>query len=136
MVNSGPDAEAFPQELTTYTEETTSQRIPPMIYIEGVNQETRPTRILENKKPARIHEICKIVKQMSDKQLIKVHYQEDIQSPSIQGILTANSPTAQEYWDEDFSNVTSIQHGLNSLSFNTLAANLDLHSLTLRNQPD
>ena len=29
-----------------------------------------------------------------------------------------------------------VQHGLNSLSFNTLAANLDLHSLTLRNQPD
>ena len=29
-----------------------------------------------------------------------------------------------------------VQHGLNSLSFNTLAANLDLHSLALRNQPD
>ena len=42
----------------------------------------------------------------------------------------------QEYWEEDFSNVTSVQHGLNSLSFNTLAANLDLHSLALRNQPD
>ena len=42
----------------------------------------------------------------------------------------------QEYWDEDFSNVTSVQHGINSLSFNTLAANIDLHLPTLRNQPD
>ena len=56
--------------------------------------------------------------------------------PSIQGVITANSPTVQEYWDEDFSNVTSVQHGLNSLSFNTLAANLDLHLLALRNQLD
>ena len=36
-VNSGPDAEAFPQELTNYTEEVSSQRIPPMVYIEGNN---------------------------------------------------------------------------------------------------
>ena len=50
--------------------------------------------------------------------------------------MTANSPTLQEYWDEDFSNVTSVQHSINSLSFNTLAANIDLQSLTLRNQPD
>ena len=28
-VNSGPDAEAFPQELTNYTEKISSQRIPP-----------------------------------------------------------------------------------------------------------
>ena len=56
--------------------------------------------------------------------------------PSIQGVITANSPTIQEYWDEDFLNVTLVQHGLNSLSFNTLAANLDLHSLAMRNQPD
>ena len=76
------------------------------------------------------------MKQKSNKQLIKAHYQEDIQSHQYQGVITANSPTVQEYWDEDFSNVTSVQHGLNSLSFNTLAANLDLHSLALRNQPD
>ena len=56
--------------------------------------------------------------------------------PSVQAIITANSPTLQEYWDEDFSNITSVQHGINSLSFNTLAANIDLQSLTLRNQPD
>ena len=136
MVNSGPDAEAFPQELTTYTEETTSQRIPPMIYIEGVNQETRPTRILESNKTSEnsrnLQNRETDVRQAVDQGPLSRRYTE----PSIQGILTANSPTAQEYWDEDFSNVTSIQHGLNSLSFNTLAANLDLHSLTLRNQPD
>ena len=32
-VNSGPDAETFSQELTNYTEEVSSQRIPPMVYI-------------------------------------------------------------------------------------------------------
>ena len=45
--------------------------------------------------------------------------------PSVQAVITANSPMLQEYWDEDFSNVTSVQHGINSLSFNTLAANID-----------
>ena len=38
-VNSGPDAEAFPQELTNYMEEVSSQRIPPMVYTEGNNRE-------------------------------------------------------------------------------------------------
>ena len=56
--------------------------------------------------------------------------------PSVQALITANSQTLQEYWDKDFSNVTSVQHGINSLSFNTLAANIDLQLLTSRNQPD
>ena len=43
-VNSGPDAEAFPQELTNYMEEVSSQRIPPMVYIEGNNCENRSVR--------------------------------------------------------------------------------------------
>ena len=54
----------------------------------------------------------------------------------MQAVITANLPTVQEYWDEDFSNITSVQHGINSLSFNTLAANIDLQSLTSRNQPN
>ena len=29
-----------------------------------------------------------------------------------------------------------MQHGINSLSFNSLAANIDLQSLTSKNQPD
>ena len=45
MVNSGPDAEAFPRELMNYTEEISSQRIPPMVYIEGNNHENMSTRI-------------------------------------------------------------------------------------------
>ena len=56
--------------------------------------------------------------------------------PSTQIAATINSPTLHEYWDEDFSNVTSVQHGLNSLSFNTLAVNIDLQPFTSRNQPD
>ena len=43
-VNSGPDAEAFPQELMNYTEEVSSQRIPPMVYIEGNNCENCSVR--------------------------------------------------------------------------------------------
>ena len=54
----------------------------------------------------------------------------------MQIVATINSLTLHEYWDEDFSNVTLVQHGLNSLSFNTLAANIDLQSFTSRNQPD
>ena len=54
----------------------------------------------------------------------------------MQTVATINSLTLHEYWYEDFSNVTSVQHGLNSLSFNTLAANTDLQPFTSRNQPD
>ena len=136
MVNSGRDTEAFPQQLTNYTEETSSQRIPPMVYIEGGNHENIPTRVFrsnrtsENSWNLQNHETD--VKQAVDQGPLSRRYTE----PSIQGVITANSPTVQEYWDEDFSNITSVQHGLNSLSFNTLAANLDLHLLTLRNQLD
>ena len=38
-VNSGLDTEAFPQELANYMEEVSSQRIPPMVYIDGNNCE-------------------------------------------------------------------------------------------------
>ena len=34
-VNSGPDTETFPQQLTNYTEEVSSQRIPPMVNMHG-----------------------------------------------------------------------------------------------------
>ena len=44
-VNSGPDTEAFPQELTNYTEEISSQRIPPMVYIDGNNHENMSIRV-------------------------------------------------------------------------------------------
>ena len=47
----------------------------------------------------------------------------------MQTVATINSPTLHEYWDKDFSNVTSVQHGLNSLLFDTLAANIDLQLL-------
>ena len=56
--------------------------------------------------------------------------------PSTQTVTTINSPTLHEYWDEDFSNITLVQHGLNSLLFSTLAANIDLQQFTSRNQPD
>ena len=42
-VNNGPDAEAFLQELMNYMEEVFSQRIPPMVYIEGNNHENHLT---------------------------------------------------------------------------------------------
>ena len=49
-VNSGPDAEAFPQELTNYTEEVSSQRIPPMVYIDGNNHENCSVRVTQDGK--------------------------------------------------------------------------------------
>ena len=114
-VNSGPDAEAFPQELMNYTEEISSQRIPPMVYIERNNRENMSTRVSrsgetnENLQNSLNHETE--VKQVVDQGPLSRRYTE----PSIQGVITANSPTIQENWDEDFSNVTSVQHGLNSL---------------------
>ena len=47
-VNSGPDAEAFLQELTNYTEEVSSQRIPPMVYIEGNNRENHSAAVTQD----------------------------------------------------------------------------------------
>ena len=44
-VNSGPDAEAFPQELMNYMEEVSSQRISPMVYIDGNNRENQSIRV-------------------------------------------------------------------------------------------
>ena len=47
-VNSGPDTEAFLQELTNYTEEVSSQRIPTMVYIDGNNCENRSVRVTQD----------------------------------------------------------------------------------------
>ena len=135
-VNSGPDAEAFPQELMNYTEEISSQRIPPMVYIEGNNCENRSAAVTqdgesnENSQNLLNHETES--EQVNEQGPLSWRYTE----PSVQAVITANSPMLQEYWNEDFSKVTSVQHGINSLSFNTLAANIDLQSLTSRNQPD
>ena len=50
MVNSGPDAKTFPQELMNYTEKISSQRIPPLVYIEGNNHENMSTRVSRSNK--------------------------------------------------------------------------------------
>ena len=47
-VNSGPDAETFPQELTNYMEKVSSQRIPPMVYIEGNNRENHSAAVTQD----------------------------------------------------------------------------------------
>ena len=129
-VNSGPDAEAFLQELTNYMEQVSSQRIPPMVYIDGDNHENCSVRVTQNGKTNKNlrnslnHETK--AEQTSEQGPLSQRYTE----PLVQVVMTANSPTLQEYWDEDFSNVTSVQHSINSLSFNTLAANVDLQLLT------
>ena len=135
-VNSRPEAEAFPQELMNYTEEISSQRIPPMVYLDAENNRSNQRGKVRNGKneensrgllnPERGNE------QNSKQGPLSRRYTE----PSMQIAATINSPTLHEYWDEDFSNVTSVQHGLNSLSFNTLAANIDLQLFMSRNQPD
>ena len=135
-INSGPDAEAFPQELTNYMEEVSSQRIPPMVYIEGNNCENHSAAVTRDggsDENLRNSFNCETKsEQVSEQGPLSQRYKE----PSGQTVMTTNLPTLQEYWDEDFSNVTSIHHGINSLSFNTLAVNIDLQSLTSRNQPD
>ena len=135
-VNSGPDAETFPQELTNYTEEISSQRIPPMVYIDGNNCKSGLVRGNQNDETEENSQYSLNpetgTEQTTEQGPLSRRYTE----PSVQAVITANSPTLQEYSDEDFSNVTSVQHGINSLSFNTLAANIDLRPLTSRNQPD
>ena len=135
-VNSGPDAETFTQELTDYTEEVSSQRIPPMVHIEGNNRENcsvRVTRDGEISNNSQNSLNCETEgEQVSEQGPLSQKYIE----PSVQAVITANLPTLQEYLDEDFSYINSVQHSINSLSFNTLAANIDLQLLTSRNQPD
>ena len=52
-VNSGPDAETFPQELTNYTEEVSSQRIPPMVYISWNNSRSQQARVTRDEEPSK-----------------------------------------------------------------------------------
>ena len=135
MVNSGPEAEAFPQELTNYTEEISSQRIPPMVYLDAENNRSNQRGKIgngENKENSRGSLNPERGNEQNSKQSpLSRRYTE----PSMQTVATINSPTLHAYWDEDFSNVTSVQHGLNSLSFDTLAAYIDLQPFTSRNQP-
>ena len=44
-VNSGPGTKTFSQELTNYTEEVSSQRIPLMVYISGSNPRSQQARV-------------------------------------------------------------------------------------------
>ena len=106
-----------------------------MVYIDGSNHENRSIRVPRsgdtNENSRNLLKCETEAKQVVEQGPLSGRYME----PLTQAIITANSPTLQEYWDEYFFNVTLVQHGLNSLSFNTLAANIDLHSLTSRNQP-
>ena len=49
-VNSRPEAEAFSQELTNYTEEISSQRIPPMVYLDAENNKSNQRGKVQNGK--------------------------------------------------------------------------------------
>ena len=135
-VNSGLDAETFPQELTTYTEVVSSQRIPQMVYISGSNLRSQQARVTQddktNKNSQNLLNCETEAEQTGEQGPLSQRYTE----PSVQVVITANLPTLQKYWDEDFSNGTSVQHVINSLSFNTLTANIDLQSLISRSQPD
>ena len=135
-VNSGPDAEAIPQELMNYMEEVSSQRIPPMVYIDGNNRENQSIRVTRNGKTNENSQDSLNRETKTEQTIEQGPLSRRNTEPLVEAIITENSPTLQEYWDEDFSNVTSVQHGINNLSFNTFAANIDLHLLTFRNQPD
>ena len=96
-INSGPDAEAFLQELTNYTEEVSSQRILPMVYIEGNKHENRSVGVTrdgesdENLLNSLNHKTEG--EQVSEQGPLSRRYTE----PSVQAVITANSPTLQEY---------------------------------------
>ena len=96
-VNSGPDAEAFLQELMNYKEEVSSQRIPPMVYIEGNNHENTSVRVARdgesngNLQNSLNHETEG--EQVSEQGPLSQRYTE----PSVQAVITVNSPTLQEY---------------------------------------
>ena len=135
-VNSLPDVETFRQELTNYSEEVSNQEIPLMVYINGSNHRSQQTRVSSNEEHSKNSQnsVSPRIEQEQTKKEgpLSWRYTE----PSLQGAVKVNLPMLQKYWDEDFSNITSIQHGINSLSFSTLAANINLQSLTTRSQPD
>ena len=93
MVNRGLEAEAFPQELTNYTEEISSQRIPPMVYLDAENNRSNQRGKVQNDEnkensrgslnPERGNE------QNSKQSPLSRRYTE----PSMQTVATINSPT-------------------------------------------
>ena len=101
-VSSGPDAEAFPQELTNYTEEVSSQRIPPMVYISGGNPRSQPVRVTQDDKTSEnsrnLLNCGTEAEQTGEQGPLSRRYME----PSVQAVMTTNSPTLQEYWDKDY----------------------------------
>ena len=107
-----------------------------MVYINGNNCDNRSVRVTQDGKSNENLQNSLNRETEAEQTIEQGPLSQRYMEPLVQAIMTANSPTLQEYWDEDFSNVTSVQHGINSLSFNTLAANIDLQSLTSRNQPD
>ena len=107
-----------------------------MVYIDGNNRENCLVRVTRDGKTNKNSQNLLNRETKAEQTIEQGPLSQRYTEPSVQAIMTANSPTFQEYWDEDFSNITSVQHGINSLSFNTLAANIDLQLLTLRNQPD
>ena len=79
-VNSGPEAEAFPKELTNYTEEISSQRIPPMVYLDAKITEITNEEKFGMVKMKRTREACLILKEETNKIPNKVLCPEDTQN--------------------------------------------------------
>ena len=92
-VSSGPDAEAFPQELMNYTEEVSNQRIPPMVYISGSNPRSQPARVARdeetNENSLNSHNSVIETEQTSEQGPLSQRNTE----PSVQAAMVANSPT-------------------------------------------
>ena len=92
-VNSGPDAETFLQELMNYMEEVSSQRIPPMVYIDGNNHENCSLRVTQDGETneSSQNSLNRETKgEQTNKQgPLSRRYME----PSVQAAITANSPT-------------------------------------------
>ena len=89
-VNSGPDAEALPQELMNYMEEVSSQRIPPMVYIDGNNCENQSIRVTQNGKTNENLQNLLIRETKAEQTIEQGPLSRRYTEPSVQAIITAN----------------------------------------------
>ena len=141
-INSAHEEETFPQELTNYSEALSNTQVPVMVYInEEMTGQTQPGRYnpatqtsldRERSENSRRSDVTDAGEAGSQ---IEGPLERRFTEPSNQKLTNVTSPGTNEYWEEDYSNMAT-QHGINSLSLSTLAANIDLQTLTVGNKPD
>ena len=95
-VNSGPDAETFLEELMNYTEEVSSQRIPPLVYIDGNNHENCLTGVFRDGKTNENLRNLLNMEAETEQTTKQGPLSQRYMDPSAQAVTIANSPMLQE----------------------------------------